>query len=116
MNTIKKWFFLLPTLMVLGSASAKIVGAENVVKQLTQAGLSNFILVLAAFEIVFCITWLYGKTRRIGFFLLCSYFGGAIATDLTHLEVIVAPIIILSLIWLATFWRDEDLFHSVAKK
>jgi hypothetical protein len=110
MNNLKKYGIVLPALLILGSAVGKLVGAENVVKQLTAAGVYQYIYALALAEIVFCALWLYPKTSRVGFFLLCSYFGGAIATDLHHLEVIVAPIVILSLIWVASYLRDSTLF------
>lgn len=110
MNNIKKYGVFLPALMVVGSAIGKFVGAENVVKQLTAAGVHQYIYALAVAELVFCALWLYRKTSRVGFFLLCSYFGGAIATDLNHPEVIIAPIIILSLIWITSYLRDSSLF------
>jgi hypothetical protein len=116
MNNVRMYFIALPALMIVGSAIAKLVGAENVIKQLGEAGLTQFIPFFAAMEIVFCALWLYPRTGRVGFFLLCSYFGGAIATDLLHLQVIIAPILILSLVWLASFWRDPALFGGVTNQ
>jgi hypothetical protein len=110
MNTLQKYAVVLPALMVIGSAIGKLVGAEDVVKQLIAAGIHRYVYALGVAELVFCALWLYHKTSRIGFFLLCGYFGGAIATDLHHLDVILAPILILSLIWITSYLRDSSLF------
>jgi hypothetical protein len=100
----------LPILATVGSGLAKISGAAPVVETLTKLGVGSVIVPLGIAEIVFAIMYLIPRTMSFGFFLLCSYFGGAIATDLSHGGAPVVPIVVLTLFWLATFMQKPNWF------
>jgi len=66
--------------------------------------------ILGLMEMVFIILFVIPKTMRIGFILLCCYFAGAIATELSRDASILNPAIPLALIWIVAFLRDRSLF------
>jgi hypothetical protein len=48
--------------------------------------------------------------RRDGFILASCYFGGAIATELSHGPLAVSPFIPIVLLWIGAFIRDRSIF------
>ncbi len=97
-------------LLVLTSGIMKLAGAPPVVEGMTKLGVGPYIPVLGAMEIVFTALFLFPKTSKIGFLLLTCYFAGALATDLSHGNTIVTPIIILILLWVAAFLKKPEIF------
>ena len=49
-------------------------------------------------------------TFKIAFLLASCYFGGAIATELSHDALKVNPFIPLVLLWIGAFIRDRSIF------
>jgi len=70
--------------------------------------------ILGLMEMAFIILFAIPKTMRMGFILLCCYFGGAIATELARDAPILNPAIPLVLIWIVAFLRDKSLFLGTA--
>lgn len=66
--------------------------------------------ILGLMEMMFIILFAIPKTMRIGFILLCCYFAGAMATELSKDASMLNPGIPLTLIWIAAFLRDSSLF------
>lgn len=66
--------------------------------------------ILGLMEMVFIILFAIPKTMRIGFILLCCYFAGAMATELSKDGSILNPGIPLVLIWITAFLRDSAIF------
>jgi hypothetical protein len=66
-------------------------------------------------EIIFAALFLLPKTRKIGFILLSCYFSGAIGTDLSHGEDIVAAATPLILVWIAALLSDISIFLPISK-
>lgn len=111
-NKWVQWLVIgLPALALLGSGFAKLAGAEQVVKGLTASGLGPYITLIGVLEVTIVILYLVPATRNIGFFLICSYLGGAIITHLSHSEAITAPTVLLSLVWVAMFLTKPGLFR-----
>ena len=100
----------IPALMTTGSAIAKLTGTPEVRDGLTASGFGAYIPLLAVTELIIVALYLYPKTLAIGFFLACSYFGGAIAVDIGHHGPFIAPMVILTLYWVATYLRRPTLF------
>lgn len=100
----------LPSLALAASALGKISGAAPVVANMTKIGLGDTYTLLGALELLIVVLFVYPATRNIGFFLVCSYLGGAMATHATHGESALAPAIILSLAWIAMFYQKPYLF------
>ena len=49
-------------------------------------------------------------TMKLGFILASCYFGGAIATELSHDALKVNPFIPIVLLWIGAFVRDRSIF------
>ncbi len=100
----------IPALLTFASATAKLTGAQEVRDGLTADGVVQYITLLAITELLIVALYLYPKTLNLGFFLACSYFGGAMAVHISHGQPFTAPIVILTLYWIATFFRKPMLF------
>lgn len=100
------------TLLIAATALAKLFKAKPVVESLTRVGVLEFINILAALELISLTLWLFPKTSNIGFFLLCCFFGGAIATEIKQPMSMLGPIVILTVIWIATYFRNPGLFFG----
>jgi DoxX-like family len=106
-----KWLLLaVPALLLAASGAAKLSGAEPVVKSLSAYGIGPYIAALGVLEFVIVGLFLWPTTRNVGFFLACSYLGGAMATHLTHAEPITAPMVVLVLFWVAMFLTNPTVF------
>lgn len=99
--------------MVLLSGILKLTGGQEVITSMAKMGVANYVVPLAMMEILFTLLFLYPKTMKLGFILLCCYFAGALATELSHGTPLNAltPMI---LIWIAAFLRDKTIFLPVA--
>ncbi|MFM7021671.1 MAG: DoxX family protein [Flavobacteriales bacterium] len=99
----------IPSLMLIMSAVMKLVGAQQVVGGLSKIGLGNYIVLLGLVELLSVILLWIPKTSNIGFFLVCSYLGGALSIELAGNQPPSAAIL-LTVIWIAAFLRDRSLF------
>lgn len=104
---------VLPALMLLMSAVMKLSGAKEVVEGLGKAGLGNYIILLGIVELLSVALFLYPKTMKIGFYLLCSYLGGAMSIELAGGQPPMAAIFI-AMLWVSMFLRDKTMFISIS--
>ena len=110
-NKWLQWLVIaLPALAMLGPGFTKLVGTEGVVKGLTTLGVGPYITQIGAIQVIIVVLFVVPATRNIGFFLICSYLGGAIIAHLSHSQPITVPIIALSLYWVAMFLTKPGLF------
>lgn len=100
----------IPALLVAFSGVAKLSGMKPVVEGLTKAGVIQYITLLGIAEIVSAILFAIPATNVIGFLLLIGYFCGAIATDLSHGNKILPPVIILLIIVAAQLLAHPSMF------
>jgi hypothetical protein len=78
---------------------------------LTTVGVGPYVPFLGVAEIIFAALFVIQKTRRLGFTLLCCYFGGAIATVVSHQgDFFSSALPPLILIWINMLLRDPALF------
>lgn len=105
---------VIPSLMLIMSGIMKLAGAEQVVTGLTKAGLGNFITLIGVVELLSVALFLYPKTYKIGFLLLCSYLGGAMCIELAGGQPPMAAIFI-AIIWISVFLRDKNVFFVSAE-
>jgi hypothetical protein len=61
-------------------------------------------------ELAFAALFVVPTTFKLGFLLASCYFGGAIATELSHDALKVNPFIPIVLLWLGAFIRDRSIF------
>jgi hypothetical protein len=102
------------SLMLLMSSFMKLSGAEMMVEGLTKAGVGNYIVLFGVLELLSVVLLWIPKTRNIGFFLVCSYLGGALSIELAGGQPPSAAIF-LALIWISVYLRDRSLFLKPAR-
>ncbi len=105
---------VLPSLMLIMSAVMKLTGAEQVVTGLTKIGLGSYITLFGIIELIAVGLFLYPKTYKIGFLLICCYLGGALSIELATAQPPSAAIF-LSIVWIAVFLKDKLVFLSPSK-
>ena len=96
--------------MAIISGLMKIAGGEQITTAMTAIGMKSMMIWLGLAEIIFAILFLIPKTRTIGFLLLICYFSGAMATDLSHGRPVIAPFILLVLLFAAEIVNHPALF------
>jgi len=108
---------VLPTLMMVFSSVLKFMAAPKVVDGLTQIGFLPYfpLPALALLEMTCAVLFLIPGTWRLGFFLVCSYLGGATAIEIAGHHPNVAPLL-LTLIWIGVYLKDKSLFTTTLDK
>lgn len=100
---------VIPSLMLVMSGVMKLMGAQQIVDGLTKVGLANYIVIFGLIELISVgLLWI-PKTRNIGFFLLCSYLGGALSIELAGNQLPMAAIFI-ALLWISILLKDKTMF------
>jgi hypothetical protein len=104
----------IPSLMLVMSSVMKMIGSKEMVESLNKAGMGNYnLFLLGLIELSSVVLFWIPKTRNIGFFLICSYLGGALAIEVASGRMPTAAIL-LTIIWIAAFLRDRSLFLKSA--
>jgi hypothetical protein len=110
-NKILRWApSILVALIIVAGSFMKLTAQPQLVEMFTKTGLLPYIKLLGAAELVFVSLFLWSRTLRLGFFLLTAYFGGAMAIELSQQIFFIMPAVILALVWLAAWRRDNSLF------
>lgn len=109
-NLLKNILTALPAVLAIMSGLAKLSASPQVVEGLTKTGVIAYIQYLGIAEIIFAILFLIPQTSKIGFLLLICYFSGALATEISHQGPIVAPIVILTGLFVAAFFKNKEQF------
>jgi len=78
----------------------------------SRTGILEYIKILGVVELLFIAAFLIRRTMKVGFLLLTSYYGGAMAVELSHGNIFIFPAVILTIIWVAAFLRDPSIFTS----
>jgi hypothetical protein len=99
----------IPSLMLVLSGIMKLIGAKPIVEGLTKGGLGNYVTLFGITELFSVALFIYPKTTKIGFFLLCSYLGGALSIELAGGQPPSAAIF-LAAIWISVYLRDRLMF------
>ena len=105
----------LTSLVVFVSGFMKAIQLQWSLDGLIKFNLPHSATILGLMEITFVILFILPKTLRIGFILLCCYFAGAMAVELSHDGSMLNPGIPLALIWITAFLRDRLLFIGSTK-
>lgn len=104
-----------PSAMVLMSGIMKLTLNPKMVDGLTQGGFGPYIQIFGATELVSLLLFFIPKTKKIGFYLLCSYLGGAFAVELSHGSMVMSPILI-ALYWISMYIDNKENFLPVSNK
>lgn len=95
-----------PILALLGGSFNKLRGSEELAAKLPYI---SSLPLLAAVSLTCVILYLLPKTSNIGFFLLCSYFGGVIVGELAMGEFPLIGILMSVLLYVGTMLRKPSL-------
>lgn len=103
----------LGTVMLLGSATAKLAHIPQVVSEMASVGLTgNRLTLVAALEVLSALLFLIPATRSAGLLLVSAFLGGAIATHLQHGQSIAPPSFVLVLLWVGSWLRHPEILWS----
>jgi len=115
-NKIIKWAPSIFVGLIIGAGSVmKLTAQPQLVEVFAKTGLLLYMKLLGVAELLFVSLFLWPPTLRIGFFLLTAYFGGAMAVELSQHIFFIMPALILALVWLAAWLRDNALFGIAHK-
>lgn len=104
---------ILGAVMLLGSATAKLVHVPQVVSELAANGVAgNSLMFVAALEVLSALLFLIPATRSFGLLLVSAFLGGAIATHLEHAQSIAGPSVVLVLMWIGAWLRHPEILWS----
>jgi DoxX-like family len=97
----------LPVLVLIMSATMKLMKPTEVTKQFVAYGFKESILApLGIVELACTALYVIPQTSVLGAILLTGYLGGATVTHLRAGEPFVFPIVFGVLVWLGLFLRD----------
>jgi hypothetical protein len=100
----------LPVLMLLGSATGKLMKPKAVVEGFEHLGWGeDLALSLAIVEIACTVLYLIPRSCVLGAILLTGYLGGATAAHVRIGEQFVTPIVFGVLVWGGLYLRDPRL-------
>lgn len=102
---------LIPSLMLIMSAVMKLSHAQQIVEGFSKSALIRYIDLIGIIELVSVTLFLIPKTTKIGFLLLCSYLGGALAIELAGGQAPMAALFLVVL-WISVFLRHRLMFLS----
>jgi DoxX-like family len=102
--------------LLLMSGVMKILASgspdADVFKEFIKLGLEGKLILIAAGELASAVLFLIPKTSSLGTLLLSAHLGGAIATHMEHGEAYFPVVVILLLMWVASYLRNPELLNS----
>jgi hypothetical protein len=99
-----------PALLIASSGVLKLSGNPKIVETMTALGVGRHVRLLGVMEVAFAALFVVPATMRLGFLLASCYFGGAIATELSHDALKANPFVPIVLLWVGAFVRDRSIF------
>jgi hypothetical protein len=100
----------IPALLIALSGVLKLSGNPKIMETMTLLGVGRYVRLLGAMEVAFAALFVVPATMKLGFILASCYFGGAIATELSHDALKANPFIPIVLLWTGAFIRDRSIF------
>jgi len=100
----------IPALLIALSGVLKLSGNPAIVEGMTRLGVGRHLRLLGVMEVTFAALFIFPATMKLGFILASCYFGGAIATELSHDALKVNPFVPIVLLWMGAFIRDRSIF------
>jgi hypothetical protein len=100
----------IPALLIALSGVVKLSGNPKIVETMTTLGVGRHLRLLGIMEVAFAALFVVPATMKLGFILASCYFGGALATELSHDALKVNPFLPIVLLWVGAFIRDRSIF------
>ncbi len=104
---------LLPVGALIGGAINKISNNPELAEKLPY--IDNLPL-LGALSLFCVVMYLIPKTSNIGFFLMCSYYGGVIVGELAMGEFPLIGILLSVLLYVGTMLRKPELLGTLLQR
>lgn len=92
------------------STLTKLLFIPYIAHKFDVLGIAEYGRLFGLVELVAFVLYLHPRTIGLGFVLLCSYLGGAIATDLHAPQYLYQPITVLVLVFISTYLRRPNIF------
>ena len=100
----------IPALLIALSGVLKLTGSAQILETMQTLGVRRYVRWLGVMEVAFATLFVIPATFKLGFLLASCYFGGAIATELSHDALKLNPFIPIVLLWIGAFIRDRSIF------
>jgi len=100
----------IPALLIALSGVMKLTRNPQILESMTALGVKRYVPLLGMMELAFAALLVVPATFKLGFLLASCYFGGAIATELSHDMLKPNPFIPIALLWIGAFIRDRSIF------
>jgi DoxX-like protein len=100
----------IPALLIALSGVMKLTGNAQILETMQTLGVRRYVRWLGVMEVAFATLLVIPATFKLGFLLASCYFGGAIATELSHDGLKLNPFIPIVLLWIGAFIRDRSIF------
>ena len=99
-------------IVMLWSIIEKFSETKMIAEAFRTWNLRPYMTTLATVELASLALYLFPGTLRIGFFLLCSFLGGAVAVKLQRQGEWWLPAGLIAYLWFAAWFRSRDLFSN----
>lgn len=100
---------ILPTLVIIGSGINKLIGSDALKVNMEKIKMVEIMPYIGILEFIIVILYWIPKTSNIGFFLMASYCGGIIASEITMGEFPLIGIVVATLFYVGTMLRKPSL-------
>lgn len=108
-NSIKAKIYILPLAVLVFSLFGKLYALFNIERMTAMPeDMKSKLPYIIALEAACLAVYIPQRTRNYGFYLLCSYLGGAIATHFMKGEAVYFPLLVLVLLWVAHLTHKKD--------
>ena len=95
----------------------KIIANPEMIKVMASLGaMANYTLFVGWGELILLALYWIPQTRKLGFFLMCSFVGGIIATEIIAERPVIVGIITAVLLYAGTIMRYPSLLKSMKGK
>jgi hypothetical protein len=74
----------IPALLIAPLGVMKLSGNPKIAEEISKLGVGRYFRLFGVMEIAFAVLFVVPATMKLGFILASCYFGGAIATELSH--------------------------------
>ena len=106
-NLLATW---IPALLIALSGVLTLWGNAKVAGELSKVGVGRYLRLLGVMKIAFAVLFVVPATMKLGFILTSCYFGGAIATELSHGKLKANPFVPIVLLCIGAFIRNRSVF------
>ena len=106
-NLLATW---IPALIIALLGVLKLVRNPQIVQTMEAFGVGRYLRALGVMELAFATLLVITATFKLGFLLASCYFGGAIATELSHGRLKPNPFVPIVLLWVGAFILNRSIF------